>query len=159
MNKNVYKVIFPVALPEVDELESYDNGRPEYILIEPFEVHVYYGYVHRMIVIPKELIFDYASSPRIVWSIIPPYDPKYSAGALTHDFLYQSQYFPRKVSDDLLLAALIARGVPAWKRNIMYAAVRIGGGSSYGKYKKKLIKSRSLMSIFDYKTIPLYKEV
>ena len=38
----------------------------------------------------------------------------------------------RKLADDILLEAMTLTGVSYWKREAIYAGVRVGGASHYG---------------------------
>jgi Protein of unknown function (DUF1353) len=76
---------------------------------------------------------DYASVPRIFWSIYPP-DGSYTEAAVIHDALYFYQTaglnrpaITRAQADTVFLEAMTALGVPWLRRRIIYAAVRSGG--------------------------------
>lgn len=86
--------------------------------------------------IPSGFVTDFASVPRIFWSIIPP-DGKYSQAAVLHDYLYSrmgevehgdyTQVYTRKECDKIFLEAMKVLGVGWLKRRVMYRAVRIWG--------------------------------
>lgn len=76
--------------------------------------------------VPEGFETDFASVPRIFWTILPP-DGEYTQAAVLHDYLYNTKKFSRKYSDDIFLMAMEALGVALWKRNIMYRAVRMFG--------------------------------
>jgi hypothetical protein len=78
---------------------------------------------------------DFASVPRIFWIILPP-DGQYTQAAVLHDFLYQKCIRSRKQSDDLFLEGMKVLNVPAWKRNVMYWAVRFFGFNAYGRVQR-----------------------
>jgi hypothetical protein len=88
------------------------------------------------VVTNEGLISDFASTPWGTWNVFPPYGP-YAAAAFVHDFLYKSKgmggRYNRKQCDQIFLRAMKVLKVPAWKRNAMYAAVRSGGWSGWGK--------------------------
>lgn len=93
-----------------------------------------------IITVPSGTITDFASVPRIFWTICPPFG-KYTAAAVVHDFLYskRGEYsrsepaLTRKESDAVFLEAMTVLGVPLWKRFIMWRAVRRFGWISYPK--------------------------
>jgi len=53
-----------------------------------------------------------------------------------HDYLYASSglsgRFSRARADGLFRQALADSGVPAWKRFVLWAAVRLGGAGGWG---------------------------
>lgn len=93
-----------------------------------------------ILIIPAGFLFDRASVPRMVWSVIAP-DDLGTEGPLVHDFLYRCQgcppegtcwppdrAFTRDEVDDLL-ARRMERDprIVAWKRRLAWAGVRAGG--------------------------------
>lgn len=81
-------------------------------------------------IIPKGFVTDLASVPRIFWSIFPPYG-LYLRAAVVHDYLYANQIGDRKWADDVFYALMEAYEVEGWRRNLMYAAVRVGGFAAW----------------------------
>ncbi len=51
-----------------------------------------------IITIPKGFKYDLSSSPRFLWSILPP-DGDFAIGALIHDYLYVNKLYNRKFND------------------------------------------------------------
>lgn len=84
-----------------------------------------------LISVPRGFVTDFASIPRFFWRILPP-TGKYGKAAVVHDWLYRSKRVERKVADLVFLEAMTDLGVPAWQRNVMYAAVRALGWAAYG---------------------------
>lgn len=96
------------------------------------------------ITIPKGFITDLASIPRLFTRLIPV-NGRHRAPAVVHDYLYSTKghinyvprnggfgiTIPRKECDLIFLEAMKEAGVSAWKRNVMYAAVRAGGWASF----------------------------
>ncbi len=85
---------------------------------------------------------DYASVPRIFWSIYPP-DGTYTEAAVIHDALYFYQTaglnrpaIKRGEADAVFLEAMTALGVPWLRRRIIYAAVRAGGWVAWNRNTK-----------------------
>jgi hypothetical protein len=81
--------------------------------------------------VPDGYLTDGASVPRIFWSIIPPWGA-YGQAAVVHDILCEylsitKDGLPMRITrarcDEILLEAMIALGVPAWKRQVIYRAV------------------------------------
>jgi hypothetical protein len=107
--------------------------------------------------VPIDYITDHASVPRAFWWLCPPADPKYAAASLIHDYCYSAELWTRKKNDLIFLAIMQYSGVRRWRRAIMYAAVRVGGGITYQDHTKKSIKhDRALNKITSMKR-PLYR--
>ena len=57
--------------------------------------------------------------------------------AVVHDYLYVSGglggRYRRAEADAIFREALADLGVPPWKRTLLWAAVRVGGGSGWGR--------------------------
>jgi hypothetical protein len=87
------------------------------------------------ITVPAGSFTDFASIPRIFWSIFPPVG-KYATAALVHDYLYREKFdkrFNRKEADDIFLELMTFSGVPSWQAYAMYYAVRLFGKSKWVK--------------------------
>ena len=94
---------------------------------------------------------DYASVPRIFWSIYPP-DGDYRAAAVIHDWLYWNQSpiegghdaapldlsITREQADTVFMEALTALGVPWLRRHVLHKAVRLGGWMPWKKRAEQL---------------------
>lgn len=80
-----------------------------------------------IIEVPKGFVTDFASIPKIFWSILGHPMGKYAAAAVLHDFMYFLKTFSRKISDQIFENAMKILKVPKWKRKIIYYAVRVGG--------------------------------
>lgn len=83
-----------------------------------------------IITVPAGFKTDLASVPRlpIVYWLAGGTSNK---AAVVHDYLYTTGLVPRDVADAVLREASGCIGVPAWRRWIMWAGVRVGGGSHY----------------------------
>jgi hypothetical protein len=55
----------------------------------------------------------------------------WNKAAVVHDYLYSAGLVPRDMADAVLREASQATGVPAWRRWLMWAGVRLGGASHY----------------------------
>lgn len=86
--------------------------------------------------LPKGMILDGASVPRLFWSVYPP-DGLFRAGTTAHDFLYCQQGvfnrrerpLTRKESDDVLLELCRLYNAPG--PGLMYRMVRWFGGKAW----------------------------
>ncbi len=101
------------------------------------------------VLVPKGALTDFASVPRILQNIFPPWG-LYGPAAVVHDQLYTDQHMvvdgkvaaiTRKQADDIFLEAMGVLNVPVWKRDAMYAGVRAGGWMPWGDYKNKAAKN------------------
>jgi len=97
-------------------------------------------------VVPKDFICDYASVPRVLWSLIPPMGNRYTRAAILHDYMYATHYVyvldktlnvggwmevNRKTADVYFKEALIAAKVRKWRVTVMYRAVRLFGAKAW----------------------------
>ena len=73
---------------------------------------------------------DFASIPRLLWAFLPQWG-KYGNAAVIHDWLYWDQRRGRRASDDIFLEGMKVLEVSAWKRNVIYYAVRAFGGFAW----------------------------
>ena len=82
-----------------------------------------------------EGVTDLASIPACVRWLLPPDGPWAKAAAL-HDAGYITRgwggRYTRKQVDQIFLEAMGVLGVPAWKREAIYQAVRLFGASRWG---------------------------
>ena len=79
---------------------------------------------------PEDFVTDFASIPRILWSIVPRWG-LYGWAAVIHDFLYWDQRMTRREADDVFRHAMITSAVPAWRRIVIYRAVRLFGSVAW----------------------------
>lgn len=91
------------------------------------------------ITVPEGFRTDLASVP---WPAVMfiPVNGKYNQAAVLHDYGYYSQTRSRKEVDDIFLESMAILGVPFWKRQIMYRAVRLGGWLPWNHHKKNVSK-------------------
>lgn len=85
------------------------------------------------ITVPKGFKYDGASTPKILWWILPR-DGVHRAAALIHDYLYEfegnmpdGQAFSRKQADTIFYKMLKDYGVASWRAAVAYRAVRVAG--------------------------------
>jgi len=115
-------------------VEPYGDGR-RWRLVLPFE---YYrtGREHIRYKIPKGFVTDFASVPRILWPILPPYG-RYGKAAVLHDYLYRSGAAERKEADLIFKEAMEVLGVAKWKKELLYLGVRLFGAKRYQQFRKE----------------------
>lgn len=113
---------------EMENLDGKDDGK--WRLTAPL---LYSSVVARRIFkVPIGFISDLASVPRMPLVFWLCGDTSTEA-AVVHDFLYSTALVPRSVADAVFREASAVTGVPAWRRWIMWAGIRLGGASHYGK--------------------------
>jgi len=132
---NVQKVITVgsrIGFNESLQVEVLPGGR-RVRLIKSFKVILAVG---RSITVPAGFETDFASVPRLFWRIIPPWG-RYSAAAVVHDYLYETDAVSRLEADRIFLDLMKRLGVPFWKRHLMYRAVRIGGWLPWKRFRRQ----------------------
>lgn len=111
---------------QVENATGLDDGK--WRLIAPL---VYQSDVAGMtFTVPAGFISDYASVPRaplVYWLC----GDTSTMASVVHDAIYTYHWVDRATADAVLKEASAVTGVPAWRRWIMWAGVRIGGGSHW----------------------------
>lgn len=96
-----------------------------------------------VIVVPKGFVTNFASIPRLFWSIYPPLGYgkgfNYAKSAMLHDYLYSKgalttgARMPRKECDLIFLESMLAVGVYKFNAYLFYYCVRLFGKKNYEK--------------------------
>ena len=84
------------------------------------------------IIVPAGFVTDFASTPRAIWAVLPPFG-NYQLAAVVHDFLYWDQGCTREQADALLRVGMAESRVEPLKRDAIWQAVRKGGESAWTK--------------------------
>ncbi len=84
----------------------------------------------RNIVVPKGFVTDFASVPRLPFAYLVA-GGHAEAPAVIHDYLYRRGGSTRAQADAVFREAMAADDQPWWRRNLMWAAVRLFGWSTY----------------------------
>jgi hypothetical protein len=87
-------------------------------------------YQRKAITVPRGFVTDFASVPRLFWSILPPIG-RYGYAALFHDYVYWQQIGTRSEADVVFRDTMDELGVPTWKRAILFWAVRLFGFAAW----------------------------
>jgi hypothetical protein len=98
----------------------------KWIIKREFDYHVGHEDSGDIIHIPEGMITDFASIPRVLWSILPPFG-RYSQAAVVHDLLCDTRSRPSKETHDMFLEMMTVLGVSRWKKYPMYYGVKYGG--------------------------------
>ncbi|MEW5687217.1 MAG: DUF1353 domain-containing protein [Pseudomonadota bacterium] len=146
---------------EVRELPGLGRGgRPCVQLRAPLEYRVGSADSPETIIVPHGFVTDFASVPWGLWNLFPPLGI-YARPAIIHDFLYATggqgdwdglgpfqdgRYltgplrkdvaapsYSRAEADAVFREAMAVVGVAPWRREVMYRAVWLGGGSGWDR--------------------------
>ena len=127
---------------------------PERVLWKLEAPLIYQGKKERFVV-PAGFITDFASVPRILWWIFPPYG-EFTKAAVVHDYLYDCGYVSRGDSDGIFRRIMRELHTRITRRWLMWLGVRALGWLAYGrkkqirKYKKEWV-NRTLSKISEIK--------
>ena len=110
-------------------ITEYANGSYKWKLTEEL---VYHGKIDKFVV-PVDFVTDFASVPRPLWGIFPPYG-KHTKAAVVHDYLYVTGNVSRKDADGIFSRMMRENGVK-WRRPFMWTAVRLFGWIGWRRYR------------------------
>lgn len=141
------------VLPDTKMLGKLENGLDLFILQEDYE----FIFGNSLIInIPSGFIFDYASVPSALHSVVKSISSKSCIAALIHDYLYCTKMFSREICDKIFFEALKVNGQSVWKCYAMYYAVKLFGKTHYeNNTDEEVWQDRALAGITE-KQIPLY---
>ena len=105
-----------------------DDG--EWTLYQEFNYYDNEGVNYK---VPAGFKTDFASVPRILWSIFPPYG-RYGKASVLHDYFYRTNSVSKEKADIEFRNAMNILHVQKWKINILYKAVSWFGASAYNKH-------------------------
>lgn len=80
--------------------------------------------------VPPGFRCDLASVPDWLMALAPP-SGAHQRAAFFHDALYRFQVCTRTTADAVFDSVMEADGVPAWRRKLLYLAVRLFGGRAW----------------------------
>ncbi len=104
-------------------------------VLEPFDYHIGRYPSDRVISVPEGFITDFASIPKIFWSILSPID-EYAKAAVLHDFMYAAAPYNRLRCEEIFLEAMTVLKVPEWKKKCIYRAVYLFGWRRWNELRK-----------------------
>ena len=84
------------------------------------------------IIVPRGFVTDFASVPRLFWSMFPPIG-RYGYAAIFHDFAYWQQTASRDEADKLFHDTMVELAVGTVTRNVLYYSVRLFGFFAWHK--------------------------
>lgn len=122
--------LMPLPSPIIQPVEGSDT---KWRSVKDYGCEFTQDDVKVIIRIAEGFIFDGLTIPRLLWRVVGhPLQGKALPGGFVHDLLYSTALLPRDVADRIFMLILKRNGVPAYKYNIMYRAVRLCGKSRYG---------------------------
>lgn len=87
-------------------------------------------HLQKTITVPAGFITDFASVPRLPVAYLLA-GGEADEAAVVHDYLYHSHDVPRPDADAVFEEAMAISGQPWWRRKLMWAGVRLFGGTPY----------------------------
>jgi len=140
-------------------LDIRDNDDGTWVILHDFDYDI--GELGgEKIIVKSGFPTDFASTPRFLWRIFPPYDPLYRKPAVIHDWLYAKQDYDKAIADAIFLEAMKVRGVGYFRRYCVYWGVHAFGSKAWNEHmRKKKIASElgqsypKLVEIIDIKEL------
>lgn len=120
------------------EVEVLDDGR-HYRLLKEFDFAS--SVLERIIRVPAGFVTDFASTPRVLWALIPP-TGRYSKASVLHDDAYQhpemiAPPMTRRQADRLLLEGMDALATGRLTRWCVLIGIRLGGWIVWRNYRRQ----------------------
>ena len=91
------------------------------------------------VTVPKGFVTDFASVPRVFWSLLPP-DGIYTYAAVIHDYMYWQQSTSRETADEVFKVAMLELRVQQSTVDAIYSAVRTFGSIAWNNNVKARAK-------------------
>jgi len=117
---------------------DYLDGR-QWLITAPFTYQLADG--SGEIRVPADMVTDFASIPRILWTILAP-TGSYGKAAVLHDYLYRhrlvnvpDRLVDREEADAIFAEAMRALGVNWATRAFLYRGVRVTSGAAWDRYR------------------------
>lgn len=116
-------------------MNAWKNPKLQFIRANVWQITEEYSYVTdtgHLITVHEGFESDGVSSPRALWPFIPATGDAFPAGII-HDYLYSnhSHGLSRRDCDRVLWEACARLGIDRLYRDLIYDAVRIGGGGRW----------------------------
>lgn len=115
-------------------------------VLAPFEYRLGAPDGTESILVPFGFVTDFASVPRVLWTLLPPTGP-YGKAAVIHDWLYhyrrilpQPRFADRSEADRIFNEAMQVLQVGRWTRWTVYLGVRTSGWQSWSDYRRKELR-------------------
>lgn len=132
---------FPDSL-DVQEITDTEDSLWE-VIDHPFR---YQSSLAGLITVPVGFQTDFASVPRIPF-IFDELGEDANKPSVVHDWLYYSALFTKEISDKILLEAMGAIGMSAFRKYPIYWGVVIGGKAAWDLHRKLGNKASDYLQI------------
>ncbi len=139
-------MIYDLAQPEIQPVPGADRT---YRLMRDYLVQLPYS--GRWLLVKEGFIFDGASIPRWLWSVIgQPFDPNWCGAALIHDALYAGELLSRRACDKELFHAMRRTSkIGHAKARKFFIAVDTFGGCTWRRHTaKSVLDARTECGLF-----------
>src|SRR5262249_26219157 len=90
---------------------------------------------YRSVNVPIGFVTDFASIPRIFWSLLRP-DGRYTHPAIVHDYLYWTQTTSREDADEIFRIMMEDFSIGTVIITTIHSAVRLAGGMAWDSNAK-----------------------
>ena len=114
---------------------SPNNDGRHWRLVESFAISLPTSVANRPIVVPKNFVTDFASVPRYLWSLYPPWG-RYGKAAIIHDYLYSAGCFSRAHCDRIFLLVMQQCGTGTLNAYLLFHFVRLGGWRAWHAHRR-----------------------
>lgn len=130
------------------KVQAPEPGEKEWTLLEDFMFYLDDGDdTSETILIRAGFTTDFASVPRWLWWLYPPYSPQYGKAAVLHDGVYCAHTYSQIQCDGLFLDGMRVLGANRITRNTMHAAVRVFGAPVYNAHTPESVNMYRTMVI------------
>lgn len=119
------------AFPEAPQLEPLPDGRRWRVLKDFY----FYG-KSRVVKVPAGTVCDFASTPRWIWWLLPPWG-KYGRAAIAHDHDYQEQGVTKEVADATFYEGMRSSGVGRVRAKVIFWSVALFGGRAWRSHQHR----------------------
>ena len=102
--------------------------------------------------IKRGFVTDGGSIPQWYQNVVAPLGI-YLMAFLAHDALYATEYLSRAECDRILSELIQALGGNWWRRNTIWAAVRLGGGAVWSRHTVETIAAARRLVSGNYQTL------
>lgn len=117
-----------LIVKEVTDDDAHQDGRSTWQLL--FDLIYQSDHLGGLVTVPAGFVTDFASVPRIPVAYLLA-GGEANEAAVVHDYLYHSHTVPRADADAVFREAMGVTGQPWWRRQLMWAGVRLFGGRPY----------------------------
>ena len=115
--------------PAEPVLEPLPDGK-RWRIVEDFHFHGKGG----TITVPAGFLCDFASTPRWIWWLLPPWG-RYGRAAIIHDRLYSTGEVTKEAADAIFLDGMRACGVGRMRSRVMWLAVALFGKKAWDGHR------------------------